>query len=74
MRLNISGSTRRERGPKSRRKRRPFSTRECYQGTRMHHVRAILDEGGSERAALFGVSEGGPMSFTLPRIPDAHRR
>jgi len=30
---------------------------------RMHDVRAILDEVGSERAALFGVSEGGPMSL-----------
>jgi class 3 adenylate cyclase len=30
---------------------------------RMHDVRAILDAVGSERAALFGVSEGGPMSL-----------
>src|SRR5690242_1902571 len=30
---------------------------------RMHDVRAILDEVGSERATLFGVSEGGPMSL-----------
>src|ERR1700751_2718107 len=30
---------------------------------RMHDVRTILDEVGSERAALFGVSEGGPMSL-----------
>jgi class 3 adenylate cyclase/pimeloyl-ACP methyl ester carboxylesterase len=30
---------------------------------RMHDVRAILDEIGSERAVLFGVSEGGPMSL-----------
>ncbi len=30
---------------------------------RMHDVQAILDEIGSERAALFGVSEGGPMSI-----------
>jgi class 3 adenylate cyclase/pimeloyl-ACP methyl ester carboxylesterase len=30
---------------------------------RMHDVRAILDEIGSERAALLGVSEGGPMSL-----------
>ena len=29
---------------------------------RMHDVQAILDAVGSERAALFGVSEGGPMS------------
>jgi len=30
---------------------------------RMHDVQAILDEVGSERATLFGVSEGGPMSL-----------
>lgn len=30
---------------------------------RMHDVRAIMDEVGSERAALFGISEGGPMSL-----------
>lgn len=30
---------------------------------RMQDVRAILDEVGSEQAALFGVSEGGPMSL-----------
>jgi class 3 adenylate cyclase len=30
---------------------------------RMHDVHAILDEVSSERAALFGVSEGGPMSL-----------
>src|SRR5436305_12633927 len=30
---------------------------------RMHDVQAILDEIGSERAALSGVSEGGPMSI-----------
>src|SRR6516164_9838471 len=30
---------------------------------RMHDVRAILDEVGSERASLFGASEGGPMSL-----------
>jgi pimeloyl-ACP methyl ester carboxylesterase len=29
----------------------------------MHDVQAILDEVGSARAALFGVSEGGPMSL-----------
>lgn len=29
---------------------------------RMDHVRAVMDAVGSERAALFGVSEGGPMS------------
>ncbi len=30
---------------------------------RMHDVQAILDEVGSKRAALIGVSEGGPMSL-----------
>jgi class 3 adenylate cyclase len=30
--------------------------------TRMDDVRAVMDAVGSERAALFGVSEGGPMS------------
>ena len=30
--------------------------------TRMDDVRAVLDAVGSERASLFGVSEGGPMS------------
>jgi len=30
---------------------------------RMHDVRAILDAVASERAVLFGVSEGGPMSL-----------
>jgi len=30
---------------------------------RMADVHAIMDDAGSERAALFGVSEGGPMSF-----------
>ena len=30
---------------------------------RMHDVQAILDKVGSEQAALFGVSEGGPMSL-----------
>ena len=30
---------------------------------RMDDVRAVMDAAGSERAALFGVSEGGPMSF-----------
>jgi len=29
---------------------------------RMEDVRAVLDAVGSERAALFGISEGGPMS------------
>src|SRR3972149_6783892 len=30
---------------------------------RMDGVRAVMDAAGSERAALFGVSEGGPMSL-----------
>ena len=30
---------------------------------RMHDVQVILDEAGSSQAALFGVSEGGPMSL-----------
>lgn len=30
---------------------------------RMHDVQAILDHAGSKQAALFGVSEGGPMSL-----------
>jgi class 3 adenylate cyclase/pimeloyl-ACP methyl ester carboxylesterase len=30
--------------------------------TRMDDVRAVMDAAGSERAAVFGVSEGGPMS------------
>jgi class 3 adenylate cyclase/pimeloyl-ACP methyl ester carboxylesterase len=30
---------------------------------RMHDVQAILNDVGSERAALFGISEGGPMSL-----------
>jgi class 3 adenylate cyclase len=31
--------------------------------TRMDDVRAVMDAVGSERAALFGISEGGPMSI-----------
>ena len=31
--------------------------------TRMDDVRAVMDAAGSERAALIGVSEGGPMSI-----------
>jgi pimeloyl-ACP methyl ester carboxylesterase len=30
---------------------------------RMHDVQAILDEVGSKQTALFGISEGGPMSL-----------
>jgi pimeloyl-ACP methyl ester carboxylesterase len=29
---------------------------------RMDDIRAVMDAVGSERAALFGISEGGPMS------------
>jgi pimeloyl-ACP methyl ester carboxylesterase len=29
----------------------------------MHDVQAVLDQVGSQRATLFGVSEGGPMSL-----------
>ncbi len=42
---------------------------------RMDDVRAVMDAAGSERAALFGVSEGGPMSVlfaaTYPRRTSA---
>jgi class 3 adenylate cyclase len=31
----------------------------------MEDVRAVLDAAGSERAALFGISEGGPMAILL---------
>jgi pimeloyl-ACP methyl ester carboxylesterase len=31
--------------------------------TRMDDVRAVMDAVGSERAVVFGVSEGGPMSI-----------
>jgi pimeloyl-ACP methyl ester carboxylesterase len=31
--------------------------------TRMDDVRAVMDAAGSERAALFGISEGGPMTL-----------
>ena len=31
--------------------------------TRMDDVRAVMDAVGSERAALFGISEGAPMSI-----------
>jgi pimeloyl-ACP methyl ester carboxylesterase len=48
--------------------------------TRMDDVRAVMDAVGSERAALIGSSEGGPMSIlfaaTYPdRVlgPGAHR-
>ena len=32
---------------------------------RMDDVRAVMDAAGSERAALFGISEGGPMSIVF---------
>ena len=35
--------------------------------TRMDDVRAVMDAVGSEQAALFGYSEGGPMSRALRR-------
>jgi pimeloyl-ACP methyl ester carboxylesterase len=42
---------------------------------RVDDVRAVMDDAGSERAALFGVSEGGPMSAlfaaTYPARVDA---
>ena len=31
--------------------------------TRMDDVRAVMDAAGSERAVVFGVSEGGPMAI-----------
>ena len=31
--------------------------------TRMDDVRAVMDAAGSERAVIFGISEGGPMSI-----------
>ena len=42
---------------------------------RMDDVRAVMDAVASERAALFGVSEGGPCArFSAPPIPHAYRR
>jgi len=32
---------------------------------RMDDIRAVLDAAGSERAALFGISEGGPLSIVF---------
>jgi pimeloyl-ACP methyl ester carboxylesterase len=32
---------------------------------RMDDVRAVMDAAGSERAAVFGISEGGPMCLTF---------
>jgi pimeloyl-ACP methyl ester carboxylesterase len=31
----------------------------------MHDVRAVMDAAGSQRAALIGVSEGGPMMMLM---------
>jgi len=33
--------------------------------TRMDDVRAVMDAAGSERAVVFGISEGGPMSIVF---------
>src|SRR5262249_46497821 len=33
--------------------------------TRMDDVRAVMDAAGSERAAILGLSEGGPMSLVF---------
>jgi len=42
---------------------------------RMDDVRAVMDAAGSQRAALCGVSEGGPMSALFaPPTPSAPRR
>src|SRR6478609_7059916 len=42
--------------------------------TRMDDVRAVMDAVGSERAALFGYSEGGPMSILFAATyPDRTR-
>src|SRR5499426_2825902 len=42
---------------------------------RMDDIRAVMEAAGSERAALFGVSEGGPLSLlfaaTYPERVDA---
>ncbi len=40
---------------------------------RIDDVRAVMDAAGSERAALFGVSEGGPMSVLLRSHPPRAR-
>ena len=42
---------------------------------RIGDVRAVMDAAGSERAALFGVSEGGAMSALFAAsIPSGHSR
>ena len=43
--------------------------------TRMDDVRAVMDAAGSEKAALIGASEGGPMSILFAATyPRAHPR
>ena len=40
----------------------------------MDDVRAVMDAAGSQRAALFGVSEGAPMSLLFAATyPERHR-
>jgi pimeloyl-ACP methyl ester carboxylesterase len=36
--------------------------------TRMHDVLAVMDAAGSDRAVLFGYSEGGPMSILMAAL------
>jgi pimeloyl-ACP methyl ester carboxylesterase len=39
----------------------------------MDDVRSVMDAAGSERAALFGISEGGPMAALFAAHPDRAR-
>ncbi|HLJ21828.1 MAG TPA: alpha/beta hydrolase, partial [Stellaceae bacterium] len=41
---------------------------------RMDDVRAVMDAAGSEAAALFGISEGGPMSMLFAATYPARTR
>lgn len=41
---------------------------------RMEDVHAVMDDARSERAALFGISEGGPMSFLFAATYPARTR
>lgn len=41
---------------------------------RMEDVHAVMDDAGSERAALFGISEGGPMSLLFAATYPARTR
>jgi hypothetical protein len=41
---------------------------------RMDDVRAVMDAAGSERAALLGVSEGGPLAALFARPIRSGRR